>query len=1113
MFSEVSTNVRFPQLEEDILGLWRQQNTFQASLDVRKDAPEFVFYEGPPTANGRPGVHHIQARAYKDLFPRYKTMKGFLVNRKAGWDCHGLPVELEVEKRLGFSGKQAIEAYGVEPFNKQCRASVMEYEQAWRQMTERIGYWIDLDHPYMTMSNDYVESVWWSLRRLWDKGLVYLGYKVVPYCPRCGTPLSSHEVGLGYKDVVDPSITIRFPLRNPAALGLPAGTTMLVWTTTPWTLPGNVAAAVNPGLEYVAARRADGDETFILARSLMTKVLGEDAVVVRSLSSRDLAGLEYVPPFPQVGERMLAHNRQSAAHSHTQIEEASTASIADADLQPADGDESGKPPAWYVVTGEFVTAEDGTGIVHIAPAFGADDMEMSRVHGLPVLRTVDGAGHFLPEVTLPAPDGDAHAEAAAGAEVELGGQLFKSADKAITRNLRQRGILFALTDYKHSYPHCWRCSTALMYYATNSWFINNTRVRERLIEKNQDIHWVPAHIKNGRYGDWLDNLVDWALSRSRYWGTPLPIWICCDCSHRHMIGSYEELGRMGRRNGAPVDVTAPDFDPHRPYVDEIVLTCDECGGDMRRIADVIDCWYDSGSMPFAQVHYPFENQEKFNIHFPADFICEGLDQTRGWFNSLHQLGVMLFDDIAYKTVICHGLVLDEEGNKMSKSKGNVVDPWEILNTHGADAMRWYLYSSAPPEASRRFSVNLVGDAVRKYILTLWNTYAFFVQNANEDKPDLQAPIDMAARPLIDRWAISRLHETVEQVTSALDDYDPTTASRALESFVDDLSNWYVRRNRRRFWEGDTAAYQTLHACLVAVAKLTAPFTPFLAESLYQNLVCRVDATAPASVHLCDFPVADEEVIDRALLSEMRATMDVVSLGRAARQSAKLKTRQPLIEAVVAPRSRDDLEALMRSEEQLREELNVKGVRFLEPGSDFVTYRLRPNLPVMGKKYGKQIPLIKKALETASGATVAAAVRESRPFDLPLEGGETLSMAPNEVLIDPQAPEGYAYSEGDGRLVALDTRITEELQLEGLSRDLIRNLNDLRKKAGLQVSDQIVAWTSGEGADLRAAVERFGDVIAREVQAREVRLDAPPVEAFSASLDLEGESVTLGLVKA
>ncbi|NDD28564.1 MAG: isoleucine--tRNA ligase [Proteobacteria bacterium] len=1100
MFSEVSTNVRFPLLEEEILTLWREQSAFQASLDLRKGAPEFVFYEGPPTANGRPGVHHIQARAYKDLFPRYKTMQGFLVNRKAGWDCHGLPVELEVEKRLGFSGKQAIEAYGVEPFNKQCRASVMEYEQAWRQMTERIGYWVDLDRPYMTMSNDYVESVWWSLRQLWDKGLVYLGYKVVPYCPRCGTPLSSHEVGLGYKDVVDPSITIRFTLKNPASLGLPEGTSLLVWTTTPWTLPGNVAAAVNPGLEYVAARRADGDEIFILARSLMTRVLGEDAILIKTLSSRDLAGKEYIPPFPQVGEKMLAHNQQS--HAHTQMEEASTGSIADADLQPSDSGEGGKPTAWYIVTGDFVTAEDGTGIVHIAPAFGADDMDMSRVHGLPVLRTVDGAGHFLPEVELPT-DGE---------PISLAGELFKSADKTIIRNLRQRGILFAQTDYKHAYPHCWRCSTALMYYATNSWFIANTRVRDRLIEKNQEINWVPAHIKNGRYGDWLDNLVDWALSRSRYWGTPLPIWICGDCSHRHMVGSYEELGRMGRRNGAPVDVSAPDFDPHRPYVDEIVLTCDACEGDMHRISDVIDCWYDSGAMPFAQVHYPFENADRFDRDFPASFICEGLDQTRGWFNSLHQLGVMLFDDIAYRTVICHGLVLDEEGNKMSKSRGNVVDPWEILNAHGADAMRWYLYSSAPPEASRRFSVNLVGDAVRKYILTLWNTYAFFVQNANEDKPDLKPPVDGSALPLIDRWAIARLQETVAHVTEALDSYDPTTAARALEAFVDDLSNWYVRRNRRRFWEGDGAAYHTLYTCLVGITRMTAPFTPFLAEALHQNLVRRIDPSAPASVHLCDYPKADGTRIDQALLDEMRATINVVSLGRAARQSAKLKTRQPLIEAVVAPRSRVDLDALRRSEEQLREELNVKQIRFLEPGSDFVTYRLRPNLPVMGKKYGKQIPAIKKALESISGATVAAAVRESNPFDLPLEGGETLRMQPDEVLIDPQAPEGYAYSEGDGRLVALDTRVTEALQLEGLSRDLIRNLNDLRKKAGLHISDQIAVWVGSSGTDVRAAVERFNEVIAHEVQARELHLEPPPGDAFSASIDLEGETVTLGLVK-
>lgn len=1089
MFSEVNTSARFPELEEQVLAFWQEGDTFKKSLALRTGAPEFVFYEGPPTANGLPGVHHVQARAYKDLFPRYKTMKGFLVQRKAGWDCHGLPVELEVEKRLGFSGKKAIEEYGVEGFNRQCRKSVMEYEGAWRKMTDRIGFWVDMDDAYMTMSNGYVESVWWSLKQLWDKNLVYLGYKVVPYCPRCGTPLSSHEVGLGYRDVVDPSITIRFPLRQPETLGLPERTSFLVWTTTPWTLPGNVAAAIHPTMPYLAVRKKSDEtgEVFILAQPLVNRVLGEDTwELVRELTAADLEGVAYTPPFPEVGPRMFG--REDAPELPT----------------PASGQV--RPP-WTVVVGDFVTSEDGTGLVHIAPAFGADDMEMSRRYGLPVLRTVSEEGRMLPEVEL------------------FAGEFFKTSDPAIIKHLKAQGILFARTDHKHSYPHCWRCRTALMYYATNSWFIRNTELRERLIEKNREINWVPSHIKEGRYGDWLKNLVDWALSRSRYWGTPLPIWVCEDCGAREMVGSFAELGA---RSSEKIDVESAEFDPHRPYVDNVTFACqaDACSGTMRRVNDVIDCWYDSGSMPFAQFHYPFENQERFRADFPADFICEGLDQTRGWFNSMHQLGVMIFDSIASRTIICHGLVLDEQSEKMSKTRGNVVNPWDVLNTHGADALRWYLYSSAPPEASRCFSVNLVGEAVRHYMLTLWNTYSFFVLYANLDRPDLAHPVPVAERPLIDRWALARLHETIETVTAAMDAFDPTGAARALELFVDDLSNWYVRRNRRRYWRetpGATpeaqaqtdrdklAAYQTLYECLVTLARLTAPFTPFLAEGMYRNLVLGVSPSSPESVHLCDYPVADASLIDPDLLAHTRATIQVVSLGRAARAASKLKTRQPLPEAVVRPRSASEMEGVRRFQDQVLEELNVKSVRILEVGSDFVTYRLRPHLPAMGKKYGKRIPAIRAALEKADGSAAAVAASEGRPFRVTIEGAEgpeTLDLLPAEILIDAQAPEGYASAEEDGRLVALDTHIDRALAMEGLANDLMRNIQDSRKKAAFQVDDRIRIFLVVEG-DLLQACEEHRVSIELETLST-LLFEAPPAHLVPIQAEISGHAVLMAL---
>jgi isoleucyl-tRNA synthetase len=1023
MFEAVQPGVSYPALEEKVLEFWKQHSTFQRSLELRQGSPTYVFYEGPPTANGKPGVHHVQARAYKDLFPRYKTMQGFQVPRKAGWDCHGLPVEIEVEKKLGFSGKKAIEDYGVGPFNRQCRESVMEYEGLWRQMTERIGYWVDLDQAYMTMSNDFVESCWWSLKELWNKELLYLGYKVVPYCAKDGTPLSSHEVGLGYKEVRDPSIFVRFPLLD-SPLG--EGASLLVWTTTPWTLPGNVAAAVHPNLQYVA-REHEG-EVLVVAESLVDKLLGEGEERGR-WTGQQLQGWRYRAPYDffQVADR--AHR---------------------------------------VIAADFVTAEDGTGIVHIAPAFGADDLQAGKAHGMPVVHSVDASGHFLPEVEF------------------LAGKWFKDADPEVIRDLKERKLLFKRQDYVHSYPHCWRCRNPLMYYATDSWFIANTRLKERLIEKNQEIDWHPAHIQQGRYGDWLNNLVDWALSRTRYWGTPLPIWICqnSECGHKDCIGSYQELAE---RSCTPLDPAAPGFDPHRPAIDEVELQCSQCQGRMKRVPDVIDCWYDSGSMPFAQLHYPFENKELFEKSFPADFICEGLDQTRGWFNSLHQLGVMLFDRIAYKTVICHGLVLDGAGEKMSKSRGNVVNPWEVIAEHGADSLRWYLYASAPPEISRRFSSDLVGEASRRYLGTLWNTYHFFVLNANA-AGQLDFSTGAEAVHEMDRWVLSALSALVEQVGHSLDDYDPTGAARALQDFVEQLSNWYVRRNRRRFWEGDAAAFQTLYQCLLTLSQLTAPFTPFLAEHLYQNLR-RARPELPESVHLCDWPQAGRR--DEQLLYQMELAIRAVSLGRSARTASGHRTRQPLAYAMLGGSSPRDREALQHLAEEIRDELNVKEIRLLGPSESFLDYQIRPNLPLLGKKLGKQLPALRKALEKAHPREIAEQAHRDGQVSLALEDGSQLLLSAEELLIEALSPAGYSAQEDRGLVVALSTELTPELVDEGVARDSIRHLQELRKQSQFEVSDRVHAWVWELSPAVQRAMAAHQPRVASEILADHFELSPPP----------------------
>lgn len=1052
MFTELDSKQKAPEREMATLDYWKEHDIFAKTISTRQEAgaKEWVFYEGPPTANGKPGVHHVQARAYKDLFPRFKTMQGFLVRRKAGWDCHGLPVELEVEKRLGFKDKSDIEKYGVEPFNKMCRDSVMEYEAAWREMTERIGFWVNLDEAYMTMTNNFVESVWWSLKELWNKGLLYQGYKVVPYCAKDGTPLSSHEVSQGYKDVVDASIYVRFPLK--ANDKLPEGTSLMVWTTTPWTLPGNVAAAVSPNLTYVLVEDEKGP--LLICESLVEKVFGEEAKPMdgHSYKGSELVGIEYEAPYTDM---------------------------------PFD------KPGHRIITGDFVTAEDGTGIVHIAPAFGADDMIVGQENDLPVVRPVKSDGRFVDEVKL------------------VAGLWFKDADKEVIKDLKIRGLLFKKLQYEHSYPHCWRCKNPLMYYATDSWFIRNTSAQDRLIEKNQTLDWHPAHIKDGRYGNWLDNLVDWALSRNRYWGTPLPIWEC-ECGERDCIGSYAELAE---KSTTPLDPESPDFDPHRPHVDNIRLRCPKCGGEMKRVTEVIDCWYDSGAMPFAQLHYPFENKERFeNSAFPADFICEGLDQTRGWFNSLHQLGVMLFDSVAYKSVICHGLVLDGKGNKMSKSQGNAVDPWAILNSEGADALRWYLYVSAPPEHSRRFSRELVNESARRFLGTLMNTYNFFVLNANAAKPDLSQAKAPKDRESLDRWILARLNKLVKQVTEDLNVFDLTPAARKLDDFVDDLSNWFVRTSRRRFWAEEVEAFQTLWECLETVSKLLAPFVPFTAETLYRGL--HNGQPPKDSVHLEDWPQADESLIDCGLLESTAVLQKVVSLGRSARSESGHRTRQPLPEVLVRVKTPAQQKSLEAMTEQLSEELNVKSVRFLGIGESFLDYDLKPNLRIVGRKYGKLVPALKAALQGADGKAAAAAAAAEQNFTVEVEG-QTLELTPEELLIEAKSPEGYAASEDSGYLVALSTDLTPELEREGLARDLVRHVQELRKTSGLEITDRIQLFVKGDSDMLSQALTEHGETITSETLAVNLSTDSIPADASTAEVELKvlELSFQIALVKA
>ena len=1013
-FKEVSGRYNGPALEDEVLEFWREHKIFEQTLKQSAGGPLYTWNEGPPTANGKPGIHHVLARSFKDLYPRYKTMRGYHVPRKAGWDTHGLPVEHEVEKELGiFDKKEIEEKIGIDDFTRRCRESVMRYIGDWEKMTDRMGFWVNLDEAYYTLDNSYIESVWYLLKTIWDKGLIYRGYKVVPYDPRIGATLSSHEVALGYREVDDPSIYVRFKVEGED------NTSFLVWTTTPWTLPANLLLAVHPDIDYVYVETED--ETLILADALRTEVLRElEHKVLRKLKGSELVGLRYLPLF-------------------TYLE--------------VDGD------AFQVLPADFVTTDTGTGIVHTAPPYGVDDLALGQENGLPVIHTVGQDGHFLPEI-----------EAVAG-------MFFKDADKPLIRILKERGLMFRSEKYRHSYPFGWRTGDPIIYYAKNAWYIRASDFRDRMVELNQTIKWVPENIRDGRFGKWLENNVDWALSRERFWGTPLPVWTDGDGDYV-AIGSVGELEALTGRNLSELDL-------HRPAVDEVTFEKD--GKTFSRVPEVIDCWFDSGAMSYAQWHYPFENRDAFENRFPVDYICEAIDQTRGWFYTLHAIATLVSDSVAFRNCVCLNLIVDKDGKKMSKSVGNIVDPYDVFDTVGADALRWYFLARLSPEVLKRISVEIVQDVASSFINTFWNTYGFFVLYARLDDVDLRQEIPPAGRPEIDRWVLALLNQTVRTCTAALDDYDAKRAGEAIESFVDQLSNWYVRRNRRRFWKSTDpddkrSAYLTLYECLEVANKMMAPFVPFLAEHIYQNLVRTVDGDAPISVHMSAWPAVNEEYDDDSLLFDIGVVQKVVGLARAARGQSGVRTRQPLSRLLL--RAPDDAaaKALADHKEQILEELNVKTIEFIARDEGLVNYRIKPNLPKLGKEYGKELPDIRRALAEADGAAVAGKVARGENVTISIPSGEIL-LTGEDLLIETSSAEGYACGADAGYLTALDTSLTEELIREGIAREMIRTVQESRKQAGLEVSDRIILGVSGS-AGVEAALEEYRDYLMSETLATE-----------------------------
>ncbi|HYZ81669.1 MAG TPA: isoleucine--tRNA ligase [Solirubrobacteraceae bacterium] len=1013
----VDPHASFPDLEEVVLERWRERDVFAESLRRRAGAPQWGFYEGPPTANGNPGTHHVLSRVFKDIFPRYRTMTGHYVERKGGWDCHGLPVELALEAELGFTSKDDIERYGIAEFNAKCREKVLSHVAEWNRLTERIGFWVDLGDAYRTLDPTYVESVWWALKTIHEKGLLYEKLKVVPYCPRDQVTLSSHELGQpgAYQDVVDPSVYVRLPVTrvpNPADPAQP-GDELLVWTTTPWTLVSNAAVAVHPELTYARARY-DGERTAIVARDLVERVLGEEAEVLETFPGAQLVGSAYEPPFPFI-----------AAEAYG-------------------------PKGHTVLPGDFVTAVDGTGLVHTAIAFGEDDFRLGEQEGLTVVNPVRLDGTYDERIG------------------PYAGRWVKDADPDLIEDLRARGRLLRAESYEHSYPHCWRCHTPLLYYAKPSWYIATSQIKEGLLASNETVSWYPEHVKHGRFGHWLEGNVDWALSRERYWGTPLPVWRC-DKGCVKVMGSLAELER---ESGVALE------DPHRPYVDDVVLTCDNCGGDMRRVPEVIDVWFDSGSMPFAQFHAPHENLEHFQERFPADFICEALDQTRGWFYSLLAISTLLFDTSAYRNVVCLGLILDEEGRKMSKSLGNTVEPWEVINRYGADALRWYFFTSKQPWDGYRFSMETIGEAVRQFMLQLWNTYGFYVLYANANGVPRDTDLSAATGDL-DRWALSRLQETVANVRDRLDDFDATTAGRAIQDFVESLSNWYVRRSRRRFWDGDPAAFATLRHCMVTVAQLLAPFCPFIADEIYDNL----DGSEP-SVHLCDFPAPGAR--DLELERAMDVARETVRLGLAARAQAKTKIRQPLGAAVVVATGRER-EAIERLADIVRDELNVRELRFVAQADELGQIEIKPNYRTLGPRFGKKMPMVAAAIAGLDPATVTASLREGRTVAISV-GGDDHALTADDLLIGMKPLEGYQVEREGSHAVALELEIDESLRVEGLARDIVRAVQKARQDAGLEVSDRIVLTLDGD-AELIGAARAHEGYIAGETLATTVSYES------------------------
>lgn len=1039
MYKKVPTSLDFVAREKETLEFWKKEEIFHKCVKLRAGAPKFTFYDGPPTANGKPHIGHILTRAIKDIIPRYRTMKGYDVMRKAGWDTHGLPVELEVEKELGLDGKEQIEAYGVEPFIAKCKESVWKYKTEWEQMSDRVGFWADMEHPYVTYEDDYIESEWWALKAIYDKGLLYKGHKIVPYCPRCGTALSSHEIAQGYKDVKETSATVRFRCKDEDA-------SYLAWTTTPWTLPSNVCLCVNANLAYCTAEK-DG-EKFILAKDLVEKVLGGDAKILSEYPGSALVGRDYEPLF----ECTAAAAAKTGKRGH------------------------------YVVADDYVSAEDGTGIVHNAPAFGEDDYRVCKKYDMPFIQLVNARGNMTEDTPW-------------------AGTFVKKADPLILDELKESGKLFAAPEFEHSYPFCWRCDTPLIYYARESWYIRMTAVKDKLVEYNRRINWFPETIKEGRMGNFVENVVDWALSRERYWGTPLPVWVCEDCGEQRVIGSRKEL--LEAAPGTPENIEL-----HKPFLDPITFKCPKCGGVMRREKAVIDCWFDSGSMPFAQWHYPFEHQKEFAERYPANFISEALDQTRGWFYTLLAISTCLFDEPSFRNCIVLGLVCDKDGQKMSKHKGNVVDPWSVLDAQGADAVRWYFFTGSMPWLPSRFSAEAVSEAQRKFMGTLWNTYAFYVLYAEIDGFDpTKHKLHKENLSPMDKWLLSRLNSLVKEVDGDLEHYRITEGGRELARFTDDLSNWYVRRCRERYWGKDMtpdkeAAYMTLFTALKTMALLCAPYIPFMAEQIYQNIVRSVDSGAPESVHLCMYPETDESMIDSALEKNMDEVLEIVVLGRSARNTANQKNRQPLARMFVQGRKLPEMFI-----DVVADELNVKAVEFVDDASAFISYKAKPQLKTLGPRYGKVLPKINAYLQgEGTGDLVVAAHKEGGPFEFDI-GDVHVSLGPDDVLIEPMRKAGFV-SETERELsVVLDTNLTPELINEGFVRELVSKVQTMRKEADFQVTDHITITHSGN-ARIADIFSRYGKEIAADTLADQVSAETP--RGYVKEWNINGEAVTLGV---